>query len=105
MLTEVSPIIPLPPQIVEQLKKIDDFYVCTNFTEEMIGPPIARIKGGVYFRFMNFIYSLKPPESLTTKQANSICDIRLEYIDGLVNYQLTSTVVATITDCAAAKHT
>lgn len=104
MLNKVSPIVPLPSNIVERLKKVDDFYVCTSFTEEMIGPPIARIKDAIYFRFMNFIYSPQPPESLTTEQAKEICDIRLEYIDRLVNYQLNSKVVDTITACVAAKH-
>ncbi len=104
MLSTVSPIIPLTSNIVEHLQKIDDFYVCTRFTEDMIGSPIVYIGDKVYFRFMNFIYLPQPPESLTTEQVKKICDVRLEYFDELVNYQLNSAVVDTITDCVAAKH-
>jgi SAM-dependent methyltransferase len=104
MLNTVSPIISLSANIVEQLQKIDDFYVCTKFTEDMIGPPMACLGNELYFRFMNFIYLPQPPESLTTEQVKKICDVRLEYFDKLVNYQLNSTVVDTITDCVAAKH-
>lgn len=104
MLNEVTPIRPLSAEFEVQLKKVDDFYVCTNFIDEMIGPPIALINNAVYFRFMNFIYSPQPPESLTSKKAKDICDIRLEYIDRLVNYHLNSSVVDTISECVAAKY-
>ncbi len=99
MLSAVSEIVQLSSNIVEQLQKIDDFYVCTRFTEDMIGPPTVYIGDELYFRFMNFIYSPQPTESLTTEQVKKICDIRLEYFDELVNYQLNSVMVDTITDC------
>jgi len=104
MLSAVSEIVQLASNIVEQLQKIDDFYVCTKFTEDMIGPQMVYIGDELYFRFMNFIYSPQPPESLTTEQVKKICDIRLEYIDELVNYQLNNMMVDTITDCTMAKN-
>ena len=104
MLSVVSPIIPLPPIIVEQLQRIDDFYICTRFTEDMISSPVVSINGKVYFRFMNYIYLPQPPESLTTEQVKKICDVRLEHFDKLVNYQLNNSVVDTITDCVIANH-
>lgn len=104
MLSMVSSIIPLPPNIIEHLQRIDDFYICTKFTTDMISAPVVSINGEVHFRFMNFIYLPQPPESLTTEQVKKICDVRLEYFDGLVNYQLNSSVVDTITDCVLAKH-
>jgi SAM-dependent methyltransferase len=104
MLSKVSPIMPLSTNIVEQLRKIDDFYVCTRFTEDMIGPPMVSIGNELYFRFMNFIYLPQPPESLTPEQVKKICDVRLEYFDELVNYQLNSSVVDTITDCVVANY-
>jgi SAM-dependent methyltransferase len=103
MLSMVSPIVPLSSNIFEQLKKFDDFYVCTRFTEDMIGPPVVSIDDDVYFRFMNYIFLPQPPESLTTEQVTRICDVRLEYFDELVNYHLNSSVVDSITDCVAAK--
>src|SRR5258706_4306219 len=105
MLSADSEIIQLPSNIVEQLQKIDDFYVCTRFTEDMIGPPIAYIGNELYFRFMNFIYLAQPLESLTTEQVKRLCDVRLEHIDELVNYQINSIMVDTITDCVRAKKT
>src|SRR5258706_3539001 len=103
MLSADSEIIQLPSNIVEQLQKIDDFYVCTRSTEDMIGPPIAYIGNELYFRFMNFIYLAQPLESLTTEQVKRLCDVRLEHIDELVNYQINSIMVDTITDCVRAK--
>jgi ubiquinone/menaquinone biosynthesis C-methylase UbiE len=105
MLSTVSSIIPLLPNIVERLQRIDDFYICTEFTEDMISSPVVSINGEVYFRFMNFIYLPQPPESLTAEQIKKICDVRLEYFDKLVNYQLNSSVVDSIANCVVAKHT
>lgn len=104
MLSQVSPIRPLSSSIFEQLQKIDDCYVCTQFTEDMIGPPVVSIDNEVFFRFMNYIYLPQPPESLTSEQVKKICDLRLEYFDELVNHQLNSSVVDAIARCVAAKH-
>lgn len=103
MLSMVTPIVPMPSKIIDQLQKIDDFYVCTRFGEDMIGPPVVSIGDEVYFRFMNYIFLPQPPESLTTEQVKRICDVRLEYFDELVNFHLNSSVVSSITDCVAAK--
>lgn len=104
MLCMNSEIVQLSTSIVTQLQKIDDFYVCTRFTEDMIGPPMAYIDNELYFRFMNFIYLPQPLESLTTEQVKKICDVRLEHINELVNHRLNSEIVDTITDCAIAKN-
>src|SRR5579859_7865194 len=104
MLSMNSEIVQLSPSIVTQLRKIDDFYVCTKFTEDMIGPPMVYIGNEFYFRFMNFIYLPQPLESLTTEQVKKICDVRLEHIDELVNYRLNTEIVDTITDCVIAKN-
>lgn len=104
MLSEDSEIVQLPSNIFEQLQRIDDFYVCTKFTKDMIGPPRIYIGNKLYFRFMNFIYSPQPLETLTSEQVNKLCDIRLEYIDELVNYQINNTVVEAIIDCVIAKN-
>jgi SAM-dependent methyltransferase len=103
MLSMVSPIVPLSSKIVEQLQKIDDFFICTSFTEDMIGPPVVRIGNDVFFRFMNYIFLPQPPESLTTEQVKRICDVRLEYFDELVNHQLNASVVDSITNCVRAR--
>ncbi len=103
MLSMVTPIVPMPPKIIAQLQKIDDFYVCIRFSEDMIGPPVVSIGDDVFFRFMNYIFLPQPPESLTTEQVKRICDVRLEYFDELVNCQLNSSVVDSIADCVAAK--
>lgn len=103
MLSMVTPIVPMPSQIIDQLQKIDDFYVCTRFSEDMIGPPVVSIGDDVFFRFMNYIFLPQPPESLTSEQVKRICDVRLEYFGELVNYQLNRSVVDSIADCVAAK--
>ena len=55
MLSEALPINPLPANVATQLYLVGDFYVCTRFTKDVVGPPIARIGENVYYRFMNFI--------------------------------------------------
>lgn len=104
MLSAYMEIVQLSPNIVEQLQKIDDFYVCTRFTGDMIGPPRVYIGRELYFRFMNFIYLPQPLESLTPEQVKKICDVRLEHVDELVNYQFNSVIVDAITDCVMAKN-
>jgi predicted TPR repeat methyltransferase len=103
MLSKALPINPLPSNIVDQLRSVDDFFVCTKFTGDMVGSPIVRIGKNVYYRFMNFIYLPQPPESLDIKQVKKICDLRLEYFDELVDRELNKNVVATIADCIKAK--
>ena len=103
MLSMISPIVQLPSNIAEQLQKIDDFFVCTKFSDDMVGPPVVSIDNDVYFRFMNYIFLPQPPESLTTEQVKRICDVRLEYFDDLVNYKHNSSVVDSITNCVEAK--
>jgi hypothetical protein len=80
----VLPIVPLSSNIVEQLQKFDDFYICTRFIKDMIGPPVVSIGDDVYYRFMNYIFLPQPPESLTTEQVMRICNVYQRDIDGLV---------------------
>lgn len=103
MLNKVLPIDPLPSNIAEQLRSVDNFYVCTKFTEDMVGRPIVKIGKNVYYRFMNFIYLPQPPESLDIEQVKKICDLRLEYFDELVDRELNKYVVTSIADCVKAK--
>src|SRR5437899_2518281 len=78
MLSIVTPIVPMPPEIIAQLQKIDDFYVCTRFSEDTIGPPVVSIGDDVFFRFMNYIFLPQPPESLTTEQVKRIWLVRIQ---------------------------
>ncbi len=103
MLNEVLPISPLPFDIAGQLQPVDEFYVCTRFTSDVVGAPIAKIGEDVFYRFMNYIYLPQPPESLSLEQVKRICDLRLENFDKLVDREINSYVVDTITRCIAAK--
>ncbi len=103
MLSKALPINPLPSNIAVQLRSVDDFYVCTKFTGDMVGSPVVRIDKNVYYRFMNYIYLPQPPESLNIEQVKKICDLRLEYFDELVDCELNKYVVTAIADCVKAK--
>jgi ubiquinone/menaquinone biosynthesis C-methylase UbiE len=100
MLNKVLPIDPLPSNIAEQLRSVDNFYVCTKFTEDMVGRPIVKIGKNVYYRFMNFIYLPQPPESLDIEQVKRICDLRLDHINELVDRNHNREIVAAIVDNA-----
>lgn len=102
MLNEVLDISPLPSKIAEKLVPVDDFYICTQFTPDMIGARIVTINGIVYHRFMNYIFSPQPPESLDTEKIRKICDLRLEYFDKLVDRELNRYAVESVVRCCQA---
>lgn len=91
---EQETINPLPSKIQRKFRRAGNFYVCTHFNADEVGPPIARIKGTVYYRFMDFLYLPQPPESLTTGQIIEICDLRLAHMDQLVITELNERIVA-----------
>src|SRR5579863_10292963 len=100
MLSRVLPKInPLPEKIKEQLRHVDDFYVCSHFTEDMVGNTVVKIGDDVYYRFMDYMYLPQPTESLSVERVIQICDLRLEYFDDLVNRQLNDKVVANLVKC------
>jgi ubiquinone/menaquinone biosynthesis C-methylase UbiE len=105
MLNKVLPINQLPYNIESQLQPVGDFYVCTRFTENMIGDPVVKIGEDIYYRFMHYVYLPQPPESLTTEQVIDICNLRLDYINELVDQNHNRHVVAAIVDCVAASLT
>jgi SAM-dependent methyltransferase len=105
MLSVVSPIVPLSSKIVEQLQRFDDFYVCTKFTEDMIGPTVARIDNNIYYRFMKFIYLPQPPEKLYPEQVIDVCNLRISYLSELVDYKLNTKLVNTMAKYALSTST
>jgi SAM-dependent methyltransferase len=94
MLNKVLPINQLQNNIRSQLRQIGDFYVCSHFTEDVMGDPVVKIDQNVYYRFMDYFYLPQPPESLTTEQVIQLCDLRLEHLDKLVNRKLNECVVS-----------
>ncbi len=101
MLSDVLSIKPLPLNFERQLLRQGDFYICSHFTEEFVGPPIIIIKGKSYYRFMKFIYLPQPLEELHTEQVIKVCDLRLDYmdklLDGKFNKFAMETIAATLT--------
>jgi SAM-dependent methyltransferase len=102
MLNEVTEISRLPANLEAQLCRFGEFYICSHFSHDLIGPPIVRIGENIYYRFMSFIYLPQPPESLSIEQVKQICDIRLMYLDKLLNLKLNRRIVAAITDIVKA---
>lgn len=86
----------LPSEFEAQLQRFSDYYICSKFTQDAVGPRVALIGENVYYRFLNFLYIPQPPESLTPEQIIEICDLRLDHFDELVNIQLNREVVALI---------
>jgi len=87
-----------PSDIKKYLQPVGEFYICTNFDEEMDKPPRLTIGEHIYYRFMNYLYTPQPPESLSPDKVIELCDLRLDYINKLVNYGLNKRVVAAIVD-------
>ena len=56
MLSKALPINPLPSKIEAQLQRVGDFYICTQFTNEVVSDPVVKIGEEIYYRFMNFTY-------------------------------------------------
>jgi SAM-dependent methyltransferase len=99
MLNEAFSIKPLPLNFEMQLCKQGDFYICSHFAEEFVGPPIIIIKGKAYYRFMNFIYLPEPPDMLHREQVIKVCDLRLDYMDKLVDVKFNKFAMETIANC------
>lgn len=89
---------PLPSEIETQLQPVGDYYICSQFTQDVVGPRVAIIRGSIYYRFLNFLYLPQPPESLTPEQIIEICDLRLDHFDHLVNTKLNREVVSRIAE-------
>jgi ubiquinone/menaquinone biosynthesis C-methylase UbiE len=87
-------------KIETQLHRVGDFYICSHFTEEFIGPPLSMIENSIYYRFMKFIYLPQPPEYLKPEQVIEVCDLRLDYLDKLIDYELNKRIVSTIIEKA-----
>ena len=105
ILMKMKPINQLPSNIREQLRRIGDFYICTQFTKDVVGEPVVKIGEDIYYRFMNFTYLPQPPESLSSEQVVEICNLRLDYINELVEQNHNRHVVAAIGDCLASSFT
>jgi hypothetical protein len=99
MLSEVLQFSPLSFNSKMQLRRVGGFYISSNFTEEFIGPPIVVIGKTIYYRFMKFIYLPQPPEKLYPDQVIKVCDLRLDYLDKLVDFQFNKRIVSTMVDC------
>lgn len=81
-----------------QLQPIGEFYICTDFSEDVLRPPVFRKGKNFYYRFMSFLYLPQPPESLSPEKVIEVCDLRLEYLNKLVKYEHNSYIVAAIAD-------
>jgi SAM-dependent methyltransferase len=90
----------LPFDIKTHLHRIGEFYVCSRFTEDAIGPSVIRIDGWTYYRFMDFIYLPYPPEKLSSEQVIEVCDLRLEYLGGLVDFKFNNCIVSAMVEHA-----
>lgn len=76
---------PFPLNFAVHLCSQDDFFVCPNFTDDVVGPPTVLLKERTYYRFMKFIYLPQPPENLHSEQVIKVCDFRLDHMDQLVD--------------------
>jgi SAM-dependent methyltransferase len=84
----------LPSDKLAKLRRIGDFYVCNDFTDDRIWPKVIFIGENVYYRFMDFVYLPQPPESLSIDKVVEICDLRLELMDKLVDSDLNTRIVS-----------
>jgi SAM-dependent methyltransferase len=83
-------------EVEQYLRPVGTFYICTSFDEAIAKPPRIIIMGHEYYRFMNYVYTPQPPENLPPEKVIEICDLRLDYINQLVNYELNSKIAASL---------
>lgn len=88
----------LSSEFASHLQALGEFYICTDISEDVKRPSVIRIEKNFYYRFMNFLYLPQPPESLSPDKVIDICDLRLEHLNKLVNYEHNSRIVADIAD-------
>lgn len=88
----------LPCDFEAHLQRIGEYYICPDGNEEFVRPPVVKIGGNIYYRFMNFLYLPQPPESLSPEKVIEVCDLRLAHLNKLVNYEYNSRVVSAVAD-------
>lgn len=93
MLNSATEINRLPSNIEGQLHRVGDFFICSSFTEDLIGPRVVKIVDTIYYRFMKFIYLPQLPEKLTSEQVVEVCNLRLDYLSELVDHELNHQIV------------
>lgn len=96
--SDILSIKPLPLNFVVQLRRQDDFYICSSFTDDFVGPPTIILQGKTYYRFMKFIYLPQPPEKLHIEQVIKVCDLRLDYLGQLVDVKFNDFAIETMVD-------
>jgi len=100
MLDKSMSLSPLSSDFEIRLLRAGKFYIYSHFNKGLAGPPILRIGESIYYRFMNFIYLPQTLQKFGPKQTIEICDIRLKYLDELVDLELNRHIIAAIVDRA-----
>lgn len=90
---------PSHADFIKQLTPKGDFYICSDFSQEMIGPSVLEIHGHVYHRFMNYLYLPARPENLSIPQIIAICDLRSDHIEDLLDLQFNDAIINTVASC------
>lgn len=82
-----------------KVKPVGEILVRTNVKSESINPHIITWKGRQYFRYMDYLYTPKLPDKMSVKEIIELCDIRLDYIDSIVDLRLNERVALDISRC------
>jgi len=99
MLSKVISINRFPSHTESRLLRVGNFYICSDFNNELFRPSITLIEDTTYCRFMKFIYSPQPLEKLTPEQVIEVCDLRLDYLDQLVDVKFNNCIMKAMADC------
>lgn len=105
MLSKVISISRFPFHMESRLLRAGNFYIRSDFNNELIRPPITLIEDTMFYQFMNFIYSPQPPEKLTPEQVIEVCDLRLDFLNELVNVKFNNCIMKAIADCITSTFT
>jgi thymidylate kinase len=87
-----------PVEKVDTYKLIGNVLVLEDFSEGNIGPFLVSFEGHEYYRYMDFFYSKKLPEQMTTSEAVEICDLRNQYLEYVVDKELNCHLIKTLID-------
>jgi thymidylate kinase/SAM-dependent methyltransferase len=67
------------------------FFVCSN-DESEYPPYVVNFEGINYYRYMNKIYSAKKAKDLSPDEVVKLCDLRLDYIESVVDFDLNRSI-------------
>ena len=90
--------IQIQDDVFNRLEKVNGIFIDMLFDKNMTGPSNIVIEEKTYFRFMDFFYLNKPVHRLSLTEIVQVCELRLQYLDKVLDKRLNSHIVRSMTN-------